>query len=156
MKYESLLKEATYSGIDVYEEPLKGKIQGLYGNNVIWINKFLPTYTDKYCILAEELGHYHKTVGNIQDQTKLTNRKQEQVARSWAYERTIPLHKFVQAHRENIKNRFELSEFLGVTENFLEEALTRYKERYGVAVDLDEHTIYFEPLGVIKWFQKNF
>lgn len=152
MKYETLLKEATYLGIDVYEKTLKGKIQGLYGDNVIWINKSLPTYSAKYCVLAEEIGHYHKTVGDIRDQTKLTNRKQEQLARSWAYERTIPLHRIVQAHKENIKNRFELANYLEVTEEFLEEALKRFRERYGISVNYDQYTICFEPLGVIEWF----
>lgn len=156
MRYETLLEEASYLGVNVHEESIKGKIKGLYSNNMIWINKLLPTFNHKYCVLAEELGHYHKTYGDILDQSKITNRKQELLARSWAYERAVPLEKIVQAHKENINNRFELAEFLGVTEEFLDEALKRYKEKYGLLVHHGQHTICFEPLGVIEWYGKNF
>ncbi|WP_217588811.1 ImmA/IrrE family metallo-endopeptidase [Lentibacillus saliphilus] len=156
MHFERLLKEANSLGIDVDERPLKGHIKGLYCDNVIWINKDLPTLNEKYCVLAEELGHYHTSVGDILDQSKLSNRKQEQRARSWAYERIVPLSKIVQAHKEHIRNRFELAEFLGVTETFLEFALDRYKEKYGIAINFNGYTICFEPLGVIEWFDKKF
>lgn len=154
MEYGNLLKEAQQQGVDIYEKEMINK--GLYGDNVIWINKFLPTAA-KYSILAEELGHHYKTVGNILDQSKLTNRKQEKLARTWAYERTIPLSKIVQAHKERLKNRYEFAEFLGVTEDFLEEALERYQDKHGPTVRYRHYTICFNPLGVIEWFDhKNF
>lgn len=156
MGYEELLDEAVSLGVDVCEVSLKGKIKGLYGDNVIWINKTLASSNEKYSVLAEEIGHHLTTTGDILDQSKLSNRKQELLARSWAYERTIPLSKIVQAHRENIKNRYELAEFLGVTEDFLDSALQRYKEKYGKFVTYNQFTICFEPLGVIEWFDKNF
>lgn len=157
MDYEFLLKEADHFGVSVYEEPLKGKIQGFYGDNVIWINKLLPSSANKYCILAEELGHYHTSTGDILDQKNIINRKQEARARSWAYERIMPLSKIIEAHEEHIRNKFEFAEYMGVTEEFLEFALKRYKEKYGVTVNYNEkYTICFEPLGVIKWFDKFF
>ena len=41
--------------------------------------------------LAEELGHHYTTVGDILDQTNVSNRKQERLARVWAYNRRIGL-----------------------------------------------------------------
>lgn len=93
MVYENLLREAQQHGIDTYEKPMTPTIKGLYSDKVIWINKNIPTNDEKACILAEELGHYHTSSGNILDQSKISNRKQELRARTWAYERLVPLQK---------------------------------------------------------------
>lgn len=152
MCYENLLREAEHHDIDIYEKPMSPGIKGLYSDNIIWINHFIPTMVERACILAEELGHYHTSVGNIIDPTDIRNRKQEQRARTWAYEKLIPLSAFVEAHRQGIRNRYELAEYLGVTEHFLESALRRYKEKYGLFVAVDGYTICLEPLGVIEFF----
>ncbi|WP_419892847.1 ImmA/IrrE family metallo-endopeptidase [Oceanobacillus kimchii] len=154
MRYEGLLDEAYKLGIFVQEEPIKGKLKGLYSDNVIWIDKNLDNTKEKYCIMAEEMGHYHTSSGDILNQSKLSNRKQEVRARSWAYEEAVPLQKIVEAHKEFIRNKFELANFLDVTEEFLDQAILRYKEKYGDTVNLESYTICFEPLGVIEWFDK--
>lgn len=53
------------------------KNKGLYADNIIWINKYLPTSVEKACILAEELGHHYTTAGDILDQNDIENCKQE-------------------------------------------------------------------------------
>jgi hypothetical protein len=75
--YETLLQEAHEEEIEVVCIPLHGKLKGLYSCNVIAINSNTATEAEKACILAEELGHYHTTVGDILDQSKTQNRKQE-------------------------------------------------------------------------------
>ncbi|MBP3037947.1 ImmA/IrrE family metallo-endopeptidase [Bacillaceae bacterium Marseille-Q3522] len=153
MQYEKLLKEAASLGVQVYEKNLRGQIKGLYSDNVIWLNKSLSTNTDKYCTLAEELGHYHTSAGDILDQNSITNRKQEKRARNWAYKKLVPLNKIVQAHKQHVKNNYELAEFLGVTEQFLEEALERYRGKFGDTVSYGGYVICFNPLGVVDWFE---
>lgn len=153
MDYHSLLQSATASGIDVYEKVLSLKTKGLYGDNVIWINRTLSS-VEKTCTLAEELGHHFTTYGNILDQTKLKNRKQELRAREWGYTLLFPLEKLIDAQKEGIRNRFELAEYLNVTEQFLCDALKRYKEKYGLYKQIGKHTICFEPLGVIENFEE--
>ncbi|WP_152658264.1 ImmA/IrrE family metallo-endopeptidase [Oceanobacillus sp. CFH 90083] len=149
--YECLLNHAYRNSIDVYETQMKGRIKGLYGNNIIWLNKsLLNSSAKKASVLSEELGHYHTSVGNITDQTNLSNRKQELRARIWAYEKVVPLYKIVQAHQQNIKNGFEFAEYLGITEDFLSAALMRYQNKYGLSVDYDKFTIYFDPLKVVE------
>lgn len=150
--YEKLLREASEQGVDIYEKPLMPRIKGLYSDDIIWINKHLTTTSEKACILAEELGHYHTSAGNILDQSKVQNRKQELKARSWAYEKLFSLQKIVQAHKSGIRNSYELAEFLGVTEEFLIEAIQRYREKYGLFTTIDNYTICFDPLGVIEMF----
>lgn len=144
--YEALLSECSKLDIDVQEEYIQGSIKGLYSDNVIWINKRINNTVEKACILAEELGHHHTSAGDILDQNSITNRKQELRARSWAYEKLIPLSRIVQAQRHGVRNRFELAEYLGVTEEFLQDALNRYKEKYGIYTFVDEKQLFMDPL----------
>jgi len=149
--YDTLLDECNDLEIEVYEMD-NMKCKGLYGDNVIWINKSLPSISEKRCILAEEVGHYHTTTGDILDLSSVENRKQELKARAWAYERLIPFSKIIQAHKLHITNRYELSDFLYVTEDFLDDALDWYKSKYGLYISIDNFTICFEPLGVLELF----
>lgn len=152
MGYENLLLEADYNSVEVYEKNMTPTIKGLYSDNIIWINKHFNS-NEKHCVLAEELGHYFTSYGNILDQTTIVNRKQEKKARYWAHKRLVPLRKIVQAHKAGIKNRYELAEFLNVTEAFLNESIERYKEVYGLSKDVDGLTVCFEPLGVLEFFE---
>lgn len=149
MVYEDLLKEADSLGLIVKEKPLKaykGRIKG----SRIAIKKDLENTAEKACILAEELGHYYTTIGNILDQGKYENRKQERRARAWAYERLVSLTSLIEAAKQGIRNRYELAEYLGVSERFIEEAAQYYKEKYGIYHEIGNYIVYFEPLGVLE------
>lgn len=152
LPYERLLHEAFQKGVEVYEEPMSKKIKGLYSDNIISINKCIPTNIEKGCVLAEELGHHHTSSGDIIDQTKLMNRKQEKRARNWAYKRLVPLSSFIGAYKAGVKNRYELAWYLEVTESFVDETLDRYKEEFGLCAKVDDCTVYFEPLGILEKF----
>ena len=152
MLYENLLMEAAQLGVDIYETPMTPTVKGLYADNIIWINRFIPTVTERACILAEELGHYHTSVGNIIDPADIHNRRQELRARDWAYRRLVPLSKIVQAYHAGVADRHELAEYLGVSEQFLQSAVDRYREKYGTYTIVDGHIIYFDPLAVAEMF----
>ena len=149
MLYEVLLIKADNEGIDVYEKDL-GKLKGLYFDGNIVINSFIETSSEKASVLAEELGHYYTTHGNILNQSKAENRKQERRARAWAYERLVSLKSLIEASKNGIRNRYELAEYLGVSERFAEEAIQYYREKYGLYHKIGEYIIYFEPLEVLK------
>jgi Zn-dependent peptidase ImmA (M78 family) len=151
--YEELASEAQIQGIDIVEIKFKGGHKGLYGDNIIAIDKKIDTDKEKTCILAEEIGHHYTTYGNILDQTSTSNRKQEKRARNYAYEKLITLNKIIEAYNNRVKNRYELAEFLNVTEDFLQYALDHYKNKYGVCYVKGDYTIYFEPLGVLRMFK---
>lgn len=153
LPYEQLLNEAYQEDVEVYEEALSKRIKGLYADNVIWLNKGLST-NDKTCTLAEELGHYHTTSGNILDQSDVYNRKQEKQARNWAYKKVVPLYKIIEAFNDGVQSKYELADFLNITEEFLLEALNRYKEEYGVSKIIDEYIIFFEPLAVAELYER--
>lgn len=149
MKYDELLIEADSNNLITKEKPLianKGRIKG----NRIAINKDMST-TEKGCVLAEELGHYYTTIGNILDQNFVSNRKQEQLARLWSYNKLIGLRGIINSHNAGCSNKYEMAEFLNVTVEFLEEAIKKYTDKYGVCTTLDNYIIYFIPyLGVME------
>ena len=149
MTYDELLIEADRNNLIAKEKPLvsgDGRISG----NRIAIRKDIETQTQKACVLAEELGHHYTTVGNILDQSDVSNRQQEQKARTWAYFRQISLCDLVSAYRYGCRNKFEVADYLGVTEQFLADALQRFKEKYGLFATFENYVIYFEPLGVLE------
>lgn len=150
--YELLESEACKDGIEVVNHNFRSnRIKGLYCNNVIAINSSIETTTEKACVLAEELGHYHTTVGNIISMSDVQNRKQERHARFWAYNNRIGLYGLIRAYEHGCSNRYEVAEFLEVTEDFLEEAIECYRQKYGVCKNVDNYTVYFIPqLAVCK------
>ncbi|BFH59409.1 ImmA/IrrE family metallo-endopeptidase [Paenibacillus azoreducens] len=150
MLYEELQKEAMSLGIDVFEMSFRGSSKGLYKNKSIGIRFDLNDRTEKACILAEELGHYHTSSGNILDQRDIRNRKQELRARQWAYERLVPLSSIVQAYKSNANGRFEIAEYLGVTEEFLQDSIDRYRDKYGILTSIDNYIIFLDPLRVVE------
>lgn len=144
MNYEALLAESDDMGLLVKEKPLKynnGRIAG----NKIAIRKDIDTLSEKACVLAEELGHYHTSSGDILNQFDTKNRKQELRAREWAYDRQVGLIGIVESFRAGCQSLSEMAEFLEVTEQFLREALERYRQKYGIYTTIDHYIIYFEP-----------
>jgi Zn-dependent peptidase ImmA (M78 family) len=146
----TLLNEAEKECIEVVSLPFKGNLKGLYYDKVIGLNKNLETTAEKCCVLAEELGHYYTSVGNILDQKQVQNRKQEHLARAWAFKKLVPLDKLIQAFNEGIRTRYELAEYLNVTEKFLCDAISYYKEKYGLYRRIGHYWICFEPLAILK------
>lgn len=145
-RYESLLDESYNKGITVKEVPLKSNSDGLYVNNKIALNKNrLNTRPEKSCVLAEELGHHYTSVGDILDLNNLDNLKQEYQARLYSYNKLIGLMGIIKSFEAGCLNRYEIAEYLDVTEEFLEGALNCYKDKYGVSVDIDNYTICFVP-----------
>lgn len=150
--YDKLLDEAYSQRVDTFEKFLPDRLQGLYGDNVIWINKKIQTTPEKACVLAEELGHHYTSYGDILDKHDLNSRKQEKRARCWAYEKIIPLTALVDAYHGGVSNRYEVAEFLEVTESFLNDTLNHYRYKYGHYKDIGEYIIYFKPLGILHKF----
>lgn len=146
--YEILLSEASENGLIVKEKPLKynnGRIKGFR----VAIRKDLSTSIEKACVLAEELGHHYTSYGNILDQSNTSNRKQELRARAWAYNKQIGLLGLIRAYEHGCRNRFEIAEYLEVTEEVLEECLVFYRNKYGKRTNVDNYVVYFIPNLVI-------
>ncbi len=143
--HKKLLNIIDENKIELIEEPLSERILGLYADNVIVINKNIATSVEKSCVLAEELGHYFTSYGDILDQTELTNKKQEARARRWAAFQLISVEDLIQACKDGVKNKFELAEYLNISEDFIDTAVEHFYALYGDCLTMDDYTIYFNP-----------
>lgn len=148
MTYEEM--QILHDDLNIVEMDLSevSGLKGLYINGRIAINAKMSD-TEKACVLAEELGHHYTTYGNILDQSNTSNRKQELRARAWAYNKQIGLLGLIRAYEHGCRNRFEVAEFLEVTEEVLEECLIFYRNKYGVCTNVDNYMVYFIPNLVI-------
>lgn len=135
MSYEELLNEAASQGLIVKEKPLDGYGGRIFKNRIA-INQNLAG-NEKIAVLAEELGHHYTSVGDILDQTDIRNRKQERKARSWGYQKLIQPRDIVIACLSGCHTAYDLSEYLDLPQQYVEEALQYFSEAYG------EQRVYF-------------
>ena len=153
---EKLEQDAHDSNVHVYNYYLgEDNFHGIYIDGNIALNTCLNTTTEKACVLAEELGHHETSSGNILDQSSTANRKQEYKARIWAYREMISPDDLFSAFQYGCRNRYEIAEYIGVTEEFLEDALNYFKTQYpdGYSSGLNQYLIRFIPnLQVLALF----
>ena len=153
-KLEHLEQEAFDSNVKIHDYYLgEDNLKGFYINGNIAINTSVDTTAEKSCVLAEELGHHYTSVGNILDMTSAANRKQERQARLWAYDKQIGLQGLIRAYEAGCQNRYEVAEYLEVTNEFLTECIECYRQKYGVGTTVDNYYIMFIPylaVGKIK------
>lgn len=150
--YEKLSIKAQKQDLKVVEVDLEAN-DGFYCDGYIFINKSLND-KEKYCVLAEELGHYETTYGNILDQNNINNVKQELKARRWGYKHIVTLEGIIEAFENNCLNEYEMAEYLGVTDEYFKECIEDYKKQYGLSCKLGKYYIVFEPrLGIYKNFE---
>ena len=151
-EYEKLLQKGADANVQICENYnfRYTRIKGLYCDGNIALNRNIQTESEKKCILAEEIGHFETSCGDITDQNNISNRKQELRAREWVYVTILPLSNLIKAYKNGCRNRYEIAEYLDVTEEFLQEAIEYYKSQYGVFHTVGKYIIYFEPLGVMK------
>lgn len=148
---EALENEAHENNIDIIKYPFESsRIKALYCDGTVALNSQLDSGIEKKCILAEEIGHHYTASGNILGSDH-GSRKQEARGRIYAYEKLIGLSGLIGAYRSGCRSLFEIAEFLEVTESFLQEAIERYRQKYGICTVYENYVIYFEPgLGVLK------
>jgi Zn-dependent peptidase ImmA (M78 family) len=112
-------------------EPLDDCILGYYYSdknyNIILLNQSIKNNERLYrCVLAEELGHYRITIGDITPRKymcykdRLTVDKQELLALRWATDFLIPSQMIIEALKTRAVNTFsELVDYFYVTKEFL-------------------------------------
>ena len=144
MTYDNLLIEAECEGAVVKEKNIPGYGGRTYGNRIA-IHKDITTSIEKTCVLAEELGHYYTTAGDIRDQSHASNRKQELHARLWGYNQQVGLLGIIKAYKARRTSQEDMAEFLGVTPEYLLEALEQYRSKYSPYIEVDNYVIFFEP-----------
>lgn len=150
MTYQKLINLAKRENIEVIEDCDIGRVKGLYFDNTILLSKEINNLDEKKCILCEELGHHYTSYGNILDQDNHFNKAQEIRARRWAYKQLVTIEKLIDAFLAGIRNIYQMSNYLEVTEEFLKEAIKYYKQRYGIYHHHRNFIIKFEPFRVLE------
>lgn len=115
----------------IYDPKMPDGEEGLICDNDIILNSRLSCYKQRE-VLAEEIGHYKTTVGNIIDQTNPLNRKQELQARDYGCKLLISLDGFIACYKSGIETSYEVAEFFGVTVPYLWKAIDMYRRKLGV------------------------
>lgn len=150
MTYDEILTTADNEGLTVMEKPLTGSNGRIYKNRIA-IRSDISTTVEKSCVLAEEIGHYKTTYGDITRLDNVSNVKQEYRARIYGYNLKVGLIGIIRCYEHGCKNLHEIADFLDVTEKYLDTVLSAYRRKYGMYTTLDNYIIYFEPcLGVVK------
>lgn len=144
MSYEELLIEADNNNLITREKPLSANAGRIRGTRIA-IKKDLSTQKEKACVLAEELGHFFTSSGNILDMSDISNRKQEARARLWAFNRQVGLRGLIDCYKNRCRTLHDMAEHLDVTEQFLQNAIDCYRSKYGICVQVDNYVIGFEP-----------
>lgn len=150
MTYEELLETADAEGLTVMEKPLTGSNGRIYKNRIA-IRSNIETTIEKSCTLAEEIGHYKTTYGDITRLDNISNEKQEYRARLYGYNLQVGLIGIIKCYEHGCRNLHEMAELLDVTEGYLDRVISVYRQKYGMYTALDNYIIYFEPcLAVMK------
>ena len=146
-KLNELYIHADKNDIEIIDYDFKSdNIKGLYCDNVIALKKGLPE-AEKTCVLAEELGHYYTSVGNILDQHDPNNQKQENIARRWATNTLLCPADLVRAYRAGNEYISDIAEYLGVTSEFLIDSINVFSAKYGPVYSDGKYEIKFHERG---------
>lgn len=135
MKLEMLFNLIKRENIIVEYVDFSPAIQGIYYKAdgylpIIGINENIISNKKLFtCVLAEELGHHFTSIGDSSAEyysliDRVNLNKTEAAALKWAAEYLLPLDEIINAIKKGIKNIDDLSDFLGVTDEFL---LERFK-----------------------------
>lgn len=130
-------------------------IKGLYFDNTIILDSGIETTAELKTVFAEEIGHYESSHGNILNLSSLASAKQEVKARRLAHDMLITLVDLVDAFNASCKSKYEIAEYLEVTEVFLSEAIDSFRERFGLFTVTSDYVIYFEPLAIMKMYNEH-
>lgn len=152
MPLEALINEYRHIKIKIADMP-KG-LSGLYIDNVILLNKCL-NHNEKHCVLAEEIGHYETTYGNITDLKDIRNQKLELVARRWGYEKLVSLESLISCYEDGYWSTEEVCFHLEITPEYLNSVLDSYIQKYGIYKEVNGYKITFNPLNVEKLQNKS-
>ncbi|HEB2222411.1 TPA: toxin [Staphylococcus aureus] len=146
--YEETLIQHDY--IEIREvDVLPDNLDGVWLGDLILIKRGLSD-REKAEILFEELAHNKLTYGDIADYSNFNNRKFENYARRHSFISAVPLREIVEAYNYGVRNLYELSEYLQLSEEYILEAIEQYKKIYGIGTHYGEYSITFEPLRVFK------
>uniref|UniRef100_UPI001430787E ImmA/IrrE family metallo-endopeptidase n=1 Tax=Listeria valentina TaxID=2705293 RepID=UPI001430787E len=113
------------------------------------------TEVEENTLVIEEICHKSLTAGNILRTKNLRNVKQELLARRKAHYLLIPFAKLKECFDEGLTEYYEVAEHLNVTEKFLREAVTHFKQKYGLMYYDRKTNCYFNFGNTIQIYKED-
>lgn len=120
---------------------------GLCLGDEIYIN-INRSYYDQVGLLAEEVGHYMTSTGNIVDYTKVDNIRQELRARRKGAQLIIPLERLIACYFDSLQTEYDICLMLEVTPEYFREVIKDYQKQFGSYIEYDGYHIEFEPIYI--------
>ena len=90
--------------------------------------------------VAEEIGHYVTSFGNIYLQKNTLERKQELRAREYGYKMLISLDGLIDCYEHDITNPWEVADYFEVDEDYLWGVIETLKAKRGNRFDYNGYT----------------
>lgn len=100
-------------------------------------------------VLAEEIGHYYTSNGNITNYKSINNMRQEVRARRFGVKLVLPLESLIDCYKKGMWGDISsMCLHLEINAEYFEDAIKNYKEQFGSYVKYDGYLIEFEPLDI--------
>lgn len=124
--------ESEYPELKISFDPEMPSHQGgfIYKHEVILNSN--KTYRETLGNLAEEIGHYETSSGDVLHAPDLDNCQQEHRARAWGYEKLVSLDDLIDCYVHGDQDVDMVLERLDVTLEYLTKAIDYYRQKYGV------------------------
>lgn len=146
-KLRSLIPEVDIS----YDHLMPKGLSGLYYDKNIKLNATNDYYTN-VSVLAEEIGHYFTSYGDITDYKHVDNMRQELRARREAIKLILPLESIIECYESGYwGDIYAMCLHLEIDRSYFYEAIKDYKMKFGSYIMYDGYLIEFEPLKIEKY-----
>lgn len=136
-----------------FEPHMPAKQKGLYVDNYVYLN---PQQTREELVgtIAEEIGHYLTTVGDITDQHSLENRKQEQKARDVGNMLVVEPFDLLDCYESGCSTIWECADHLQLSTDTLQAALAAYRKKYSRLKVNEIYSLYFNDTGTVDIYKR--
>ncbi len=124
-------------------------LPGINKGHMVLIDRKQSLYR-KHFILAEEIGHYETTAGDITELDTIPKIKAEIVARRWGYEKIISLDDLVSCFEKKHLTAEDVAIDFEIELDDLKVILDHYFNKYGPSVQHKGYIINFDPFIAIN------
>ncbi|WP_424685181.1 ImmA/IrrE family metallo-endopeptidase [Enterococcus sp.] len=136
----------------LYDPIMPDKQKGWICDDVVYLNP-RQTKTELTCTIAEEIGHYLTSVGDIVDQNTNEKQKQERKARDAGSLLLVTPFDIIDCFDNGCREIWECAEYLSVTEETFKTAVKWYARKYDGVITEDKHTIWFHKDGTMSVYK---
>lgn len=146
-KLEQLASKVPEVDVD-YRSLLPNGLSGIYFDYKIKLSHENDYYKNIE-VLAEEIGHYYTSDGNITNYKNINSMRQEVKARRFGVKLALPLESLIDCYEKGMWGDIcSMCMHLEISVKYFENAVESYKEQFGSYVKYDGYLIEFEPLNI--------